>query len=103
MGRTAACLDLIQMPAFEAFRDAQSCYSTTLLLYYSTLSHEEVHWTRHESRLDRDLGRENGMMPDMPGRSSLPSWALPSCVSILSSCSKTAKTMRPTSRTASRC
>jgi antirestriction protein ArdC len=43
-------LDYIQMPPFEAFRDAQS--------FYSTLSHEACHATRHESRLDRDLGRK---------------------------------------------
>lgn len=42
--------DFIQMPPFEAFRDAQS--------YYATLAHECTHWTRHESRLDRDLGRK---------------------------------------------
>jgi antirestriction protein ArdC len=42
--------DFIQMPPFEAFRDAQS--------YYSTLSHEATHATRHESRLDRDFGRK---------------------------------------------
>lgn len=42
--------DRIQMPPFEAFRDAQS--------YYATLAHEATHWTRHPSRLDRDLGRK---------------------------------------------
>lgn len=42
--------DFIQMPPFEAFRDAQS--------YYATLAHECTHWTRHGSRLDRDLGRK---------------------------------------------
>jgi antirestriction protein ArdC len=42
--------DYIQMPPFEAFRDAQS--------FYSTLSHEATHATRIESRLDRDLGRK---------------------------------------------
>lgn len=42
--------DFIQMPPFEAFRDAQS--------YYATLAHESTHWTRHKSRLDRDLGRK---------------------------------------------
>ena len=35
---------------FEAFRDAES--------YYATLAHECTHWTRHQSRLDRDLGRK---------------------------------------------
>lgn len=38
------------MPAFEAFRDAES--------YYATLGHETVHWTRHPSRLDRSFGRK---------------------------------------------
>lgn len=42
--------DFIQMPAFETFRDAQG--------YYATLAHECTHWTRHESPLDRDLGRK---------------------------------------------
>ncbi|MCB9942453.1 MAG: DUF1738 domain-containing protein [Geminicoccaceae bacterium] len=41
--------DLVQMPPFETFRDAES--------YYATLAHECVHWTKHEKRLDRDLGR----------------------------------------------
>lgn len=44
-------LDFIQMPEFAAFRDAQS--------YYATLAHESCHWTRHKSRLDRDLGRKH--------------------------------------------
>jgi antirestriction protein ArdC len=43
-------LDYIQMPPFDAFRDAQS--------YYATLAHEATHWTRHTSRLDRDFGRK---------------------------------------------
>ena len=42
--------DRIQMPLFEAFRDAES--------YYATLAHETTHWTRHPSRLDRDFGRK---------------------------------------------
>jgi antirestriction protein ArdC len=42
--------DVVQMPAFEAFRDAES--------YYATLAHECTHWTRHKSRLDRDFGRK---------------------------------------------
>lgn len=42
--------DRIQMPPFEAFRDAES--------YYATLAHETVHWTHHESRLNRDFGRK---------------------------------------------
>jgi len=42
--------DLVQMPFFETFRDAES--------YYATLAHELTHWTRHPSRLDRSLGRK---------------------------------------------
>lgn len=41
--------DHVQMPAFEAFRDAES--------YYATLGHECVHWTGHPSRLARDFSR----------------------------------------------
>jgi antirestriction protein ArdC len=40
--------DTIQLPPFEAFRDADS--------YYATLAHELTHWTSHKSRLDRDFG-----------------------------------------------
>ena len=42
--------DYIQMPAIEAFRDAES--------FYATLAHESAHWTKHPSRLDRDFGRK---------------------------------------------
>lgn len=42
--------DHIQMPTFEAFRDAES--------YYATLAHECIHWTKHPGRLDRDFGRQ---------------------------------------------
>jgi len=42
--------DFVQMPEFQSFRDAES--------YYATLAHEMTHWTRHESRLNRDLGRK---------------------------------------------
>ncbi|MDX0174516.1 zincin-like metallopeptidase domain-containing protein [Sinorhizobium meliloti] len=42
--------DRVQMPPFEAFRDAES--------YYATLAHELTHWTRHPSRLERDFGRK---------------------------------------------
>jgi antirestriction protein ArdC len=42
--------DFVQMPPFEAFRDAES--------YYATLAHECTHWTRHDSRLARDLGHK---------------------------------------------
>lgn len=46
----SVALDRVQMPPFEAFRDAES--------YYATLAHELTHWTRHPSRLDRDFGRK---------------------------------------------
>ncbi|WP_324290721.1 ArdC family protein [Ancylobacter sp. SL191] len=42
--------DHVQMPPFEAFRDAES--------YYATLAHEHIHWTKHADRLDRDFGRK---------------------------------------------
>jgi antirestriction protein ArdC len=42
--------DYVRMPLFECFRDAES--------HAATLAHELVHWTRHSSRLDRDLGRK---------------------------------------------
>jgi antirestriction protein ArdC len=47
----AAGPDRIQMPPIEAFRDAES--------FYATLSHETTHWTRHETRLERDFGRKS--------------------------------------------
>lgn len=46
----ARASDHVQMPIFEAFRDAES--------YYATITHELTHWTMHQSRLDRDLGRK---------------------------------------------
>ena len=39
--------DLVQLPAFETFKDAES--------YYATACHELTHWTGHKSRLDRDF------------------------------------------------
>ncbi len=42
--------DFIKMPEFSTFNEAEA--------YYATLGHEAVHWTRHESRLKRDFGRE---------------------------------------------
>ncbi len=42
--------DRIQLPPFEAFRSVEA--------YYATALHELTHWTRHESRLDRDFGRK---------------------------------------------
>jgi antirestriction protein ArdC len=42
--------DFIAMPAFEAFVSAEA--------HAATLGHETIHWTRHEKRLNRDLGRK---------------------------------------------
>ena len=42
--------DFVQMPQLQTFRDAES--------YYAVAAHEITHWTRHKSRLDRDLGRK---------------------------------------------
>lgn len=42
--------DFVQMPKFETFTDAES--------YYGVLGHEMTHWTRHESRLNREFGRK---------------------------------------------
>jgi antirestriction protein ArdC len=38
------------MPSFQTFESLES--------YYSTLTHEVAHRTRHPSRLDRDFGRK---------------------------------------------
>jgi antirestriction protein ArdC len=43
--------DYIQMPPIEAFTDAEA--------FYSTLSHETVHATKHATRLERDFGRKS--------------------------------------------
>lgn len=53
-GGNRACyvesLDLIRMPRIETFDTAES--------HAATLAHETVHWTKHTSRLARDLGRQ---------------------------------------------
>jgi antirestriction protein ArdC len=53
-GGNVACYsvthDHIRMPPLQTFRDAES--------YYATLGHEQIHATRHSSRLDRDFGRK---------------------------------------------
>ncbi len=46
----APVLDYVQMPHFEAFRDAES--------YYAVLAHELTHWTRRPSRLAREFGQK---------------------------------------------
>jgi len=42
--------DYIRMPPIETFRDAES--------HAATLAHELTHWTKHETRLNRDFGRK---------------------------------------------
>jgi antirestriction protein ArdC len=42
--------DNVHMPCIDFFRDSAS--------YYATLAHEMTHWTKHESRLNRDFGRK---------------------------------------------
>ncbi len=41
--------DIIQMPAYETFKDPAS--------YYAVLGHEHVHWTADKTRVGRDLSR----------------------------------------------
>ncbi len=43
--------DYLKIPELKSFRDSES--------YYATTAHEICHWTRHPSRLDRDLGRKS--------------------------------------------
>lgn len=40
--------DFIQMPLIELFKTNNA--------YYTTLCHELIHWTKHQTRLDRNLG-----------------------------------------------
>lgn len=42
--------DYVQLPDFEFFRDPEA--------YAGVKAHELTHWTRHESRLNRDMGRK---------------------------------------------
>jgi antirestriction protein ArdC len=42
--------DYVQLPPIECFRDTES--------YYATLLHELTHWTRHQTRLNREFGRK---------------------------------------------
>jgi antirestriction protein ArdC len=41
--------DHIQLPFIETFRDSES--------YYATMAHELTHWTKHETRTDRNFGK----------------------------------------------
>jgi hypothetical protein len=45
-------LDFVQLPAPETFKDAES--------YEATKAHELTHWTSHEGRCDRQLGKRFG-------------------------------------------
>jgi len=42
--------DSITLPHFETFESAEA--------YYATAAHELIHWTKHESRLDRDMSKK---------------------------------------------
>jgi antirestriction protein ArdC len=44
--------DFVQLPPFEAFKDAES--------YTATKAHELIHWTSHPTRLARELGKRHG-------------------------------------------
>ncbi len=44
-------LDRVHMPPIECFDSAKD--------YYAVLAHEVCHWTKHTSRLNRDLGRKH--------------------------------------------
>lgn len=48
--------DFIGMPEKAAFFDTKT--STATEAYYSTLLHELSHWTKHKTRLDRDLSKD---------------------------------------------
>lgn len=48
--------DVIGMPAWDTFKDTAAATATENA--YGTLFHELTHWTRHETRLDRDFGRK---------------------------------------------
>lgn len=43
--------DSVAMPNFEQFHNPEA--------YYSTYAHELTHWTKHESRLNREFGRKS--------------------------------------------
>jgi antirestriction protein ArdC len=44
--------EVVYMPSFDQFPEAVD--------FYSTLAHEVTHWTSHESRCDRQLGKRFG-------------------------------------------
>lgn len=47
--------DLIECPSPEMFKGSST--STPLEAYYATLLHEHIHWTGHETRLNRIFGK----------------------------------------------
>ena len=59
LGSSRACYDhmhdVIECPSAEQFIGSST--STALEAYYATLLHEHVHWTGHESRLNRPFGK----------------------------------------------
>ncbi len=50
--------DVIEMPDERLFRGSQ--YGTPKEDYYCVLAHETTHWTGHEKRLKRELGKRFG-------------------------------------------
>lgn len=50
--------DWIECPSLDQFTGSST--STPLESFYATLLHEHVHWTGHESRLNRDFGKRFG-------------------------------------------
>lgn len=50
--------DEIMMPKMASFIDTE--YSSATENFYSTLSHELIHWTGHANRLNRDFGKRFG-------------------------------------------
>ena len=50
--------DFIQMPDEKLFRGSQ--YGTPKEDYYCVLGHETTHWTAHDTRLKRELGKRFG-------------------------------------------
>jgi antirestriction protein ArdC len=50
--------DFIQMPDERLFRGSQ--YGTRKEDYYCVLAHYTTHWTAHEARLKRELGKRFG-------------------------------------------
>ncbi len=86
--------DAIQLPPFEAFKDKES--------YYSTALHELTHWTRHETRLARDFGRQRFGDEAMPARNWSQNSVPPSSVPISASRPTSARITPPISATGSR-